>query len=197
MENSVLSFLQSLFSTFPANSGNYHYNHDSAEVSEIEICGARTDNLTTVDTRPRIVASRGPVQFQQAGINGFIGSQNLSLGNQRHAMIMAGSVGINCYSREDLETDKLAEICATSIEAFSPIIRKYGFLEIRTTQIGQRAVIKSDARPELHVTPVLLRTSVTANWSRQVVDPVLLRKLILEVNFQPVNITTQTIVTKI
>ena len=187
MENSVLSFLQALFSTFPpkgeVGACGFHYNHEDPNLTEINIEGQHTDNLQTVDNRPKITVARGPVQFNQAGINGMIGSQNLSLKNQRHAIIMTGSVGISCYSREDLESEQLAEICASSIEAFQPIIRKYGFLEIRTSQIGQRALIKSDARLELVVTPVMLRTSVTANWRREAVDPVLLRKIILGVNY--------------
>ena len=194
MENSILSFLQTLFSTFPPDQSALHYNHEDPDKTEINIEGQATDNLQTVDHRPKVVVARGPVQFQQAGINGFIGSQNLSLGRQRHAVIMAGSVGISCYSREELEADRLAEICASSIEAFQPIIRKYGFLEIRTAQIGQRAMIKGDARPELFVTPVLLRTSVTANWNREVVDPVMLRKWILEFQVQPVGLTVSTTV---
>lgn len=187
MENAILGFLQALFSTFPPkgtspnSSISFHYDHEDADKTEINIEGQQTDNLQSVDNRPKIVVARGPVQFQQAGVNGFIGSQNLSLGSQRHAIIMAGSVGISCYSREELESDRLAEICASSIEAFQPIIRKYGFLEIRTAQIGQRALIKADARPELFVTPVMVRTSVTSNWKREVVDPVKLRKIILEI----------------
>lgn len=204
MENSILSFLQSLFSTFPPQGelgtdvegslNAFHYDHEDPTKSEISIEGQGTDNLQNIESRPKIVVARGPVQFQQASVNGMIGSQNLSLKSQRHAIIMAGSVGISCYSREELEADRLAEICASSIEGFQPIIRKYGFLEIRTAQIGQRAMIKSDARSELFVTPVLLRTSVTSNWKRDVVDPVLLRKIILEVNVQPVDLTIKTTV---
>lgn len=189
MENSVLAFLQALFSTFPPSgiegASGFHYNHDDVNKTEINIEGQQTDNLETVDNRPKITVARGPVQFQQAGVNGFIGSQNLSLGRQRHAIIMAGSVGISCYSREEIECDRLAEICASSIEAFQPIIRKHGFLEIRTAQIGQRALIKSDVRPELFVTPVMLKTSITSNWTREVVDPVKLRQIILQVNVGP------------
>lgn len=189
MENSVLAFLQALFSTFPkvptADFGKYHFDPNSDADCDLFITGASTDNLEIVDSKPRIVVARGPVNFQQAGINGLIGSQNLSLANQRHATILQGTVGISCFSREDLEADRLAEICASAIEAFNPVIRKYGYLEIRTAQIGQRALIRSDARPEVCVTPVLVKTAVTKNWKRQVVDPVELRKIILQVTTTP------------
>lgn len=200
MENSILAFFQALFSTFPARGTTdidyscFHYDHYDVDKTEINIEGQSTDNLITTDNRPKIVVARGPVQFQQAGVNAMIGSQNLSLQRQKHAIIMTGSVGISCYSREELEADRLAEICASSLEAFQPIIRKYGFLEIRTSQIGQRAMIKSDARPELFVTPVLLKTSITANWKREIMDPVVLRKIILQMQATPGNLTVSTTV---
>lgn len=192
MENAVLGFLQGLFATFPprgiAGSIGLHYDHENVDNTEINIEGQYTDNLQTVDNRPKITVARGPVSFQQAGINASIGSQNLSLAKQRHAIIMAGSVGISCYSKEELESDRMAEICARSIEAFQPIIRQYGFLEIRTSQIGQRALVKSDSRSELFVTPVMLRTSVTAKWTREVVDPVKLRTIVTNIILgRPVN----------
>lgn len=205
MENSILAFLQALFSTFPAAAhvqggseegaprSPFHYNAND-EQTEIFIEGRGTDNLNVTEGKRKIVVSRGPVQFQQASINAGIGSSNLSLASQKHAIIMAGSVGISCYSREELEADRLAEICASSIEAFQPIIRKYGFLEIRTSQIGQRAVIKSDARQDLFVTPVMLRTSVTSNWKRTMVDPVKLRQVLLQIEARPPGIIASTIV---
>lgn len=203
MENTILAFLQAIFSQMPKQGEAtetvngpdgpslcwFHYDADNPDDSEISIMGQSTDNLVTVDERPRITVARGPVQFQQAGINASIGSANLSLAKQRHAIIMAGSVGISCYSREQLEADRIAELCASSIEAFQPIIRKYGFLEIRASQIGQCALIKSDARPELFVTPVLIRASVTSNWTRQKVDPVKLRKIVQEFIIEPVGLT--------
>lgn len=189
MENSVLAFLQALFSTFPKEPvdgvGKYHFDPESDANCDLFITGANTDNQEIVDSKPRIIVARGPVSFQQAGINGMIGSQNLSVARQKHATILQGTVGISCFSREELEADRLAEICASAIEAFNPVIRKYGYLEIRTAQIGQRAIIRADARPEVCITPVLVKTAITKNWNREVVDPVKLRNIILQVCAKP------------
>jgi hypothetical protein len=185
MENSFLVFLQALFSNFPP--GKFHYD-DSPEVSEIAIEGQNTDNLTAVDPRPKIVVARGAVQMQKTGINNTVGSRNLSLLNRQLTVIQAGTVGISCYSREDLEADRIAEIVASAIESMTDVIRQLGFLEIRATAIGQRAMIKSDARPDLFVTPVLIRSQVTQNYNRKIVDPVLLRQIIYQYVIQPVNL---------
>lgn len=187
MENSFLIFLQSVFSLFPPNSNLYHYDDDPS-LTEIAIEGQNTDNLVNVDIRPKIVVARGPIQINKSGINNMIGSSNLSVANRKFAAIRSGSVGISCYSRSDLEADRLAELCADSIESMTEVIRRLGFLEIRTSEIGQRAMIKADSRPELFVTPVLVRAQLTKNYSKQVVDPVRLRDIIYQFIVQPVGL---------
>lgn len=192
MENSILAFLQALFSTFPARNHPhapqdfpcYHYDWSDAE-SEVSIEGQSTDNLNKVDSRPKIVVARGAVGFNRAGINNYVGSANLQHLPRRYATILTGTVGISCFSREDMEADRLAMICADSIEMFSNVIRKHGYLQIHTAQIGQRAMIMKDARPDLHVTPVLIKTEVTKNWTSRAVDPIRLRKYLLEFQVNP------------
>lgn len=187
MENSFLVFLQALFSNFPPGQDSLHYD-ESPELSEIAIEGQGTDNLTNVDTRPKIVVARGAVRMNKTGINNFIGAKNLTLERRQHAVIRSGTVGISCYSREDLEADRIAEIVASSIESMTDVIRKFGFLEVRATDIGQRAMIKSDSRPELFVTPVLIRAQVVENYSRRIVDPVRLREFIYQFIINPVGL---------
>lgn len=179
VENSLLAFLQALFSTFPKDCKSFHYD-DNPDITEINIEGQGTDNLQSVDTRPKITVFRGNIGWNLAGINGTVGSRNLSQLQVSHTAILSGTVGISCYAREDLEADRLANICASAIEFFSPVIRRAGFLQVHTTQVGQRAQIMADSRPELFVTPVLIKAEVTKNWNRAVVDPVLLRKVLIQ-----------------
>lgn len=187
MENSFLVFLQSLFNNFPPGANCLHYD-DSPEASEIAIEGQNTDNLTNVDTRPKIVVARGPVRMNKTGINNFVGSKNLTLQQRQSVVIKSGTVGISCYSREDLEADRIAEIVASAIESMTDVIRQFGFLEVRATDIGSKAMIKSDSRPDLFVVPVLISAKVTENYNRKIVDPVLLRKIIFQYVIQPVNL---------
>jgi len=188
MENAFLIFLQGMFSAFdPDANGSLHYDDNDA-LTKIRIEGQNTDNLEAVDTRPKIVVARGPVGILKSGINNFIGSRNLSPEMRRFATIRSGTVGISCYSRNDLEADRIAEICADGIESMVNVIRTFGFLEVRSQQIGQRAMIKSDSRPELFVTPVLIKAQVTKNYKLNVVDPVKLRQIIYEFIVNPVNL---------
>jgi hypothetical protein len=181
MENAVLGFLQAVFGQFPAGNDPKGYHWEStAETTEIFIEGQSTDNLTNVDVRPKIVVARGPVAWNKTHIGNFVGSKNLSMENRKYASIYNGSVGISCFSREDLEADHLAQLCFDMIEAFQFKLHKYGFLSINSAQIGQRGLIKRDSRPDLTVTPVLLKVQVTKQWKTYVVDPVKLREIFVQ-----------------
>jgi hypothetical protein len=186
IENSVLGFLQVLFSTAPAGRDprNFHYD-DNDDLSEILIQGQSTDNLKTVDTRPKIVVARGPVSWGKTHINNFVGARNTTLESRRYAGIHSGSVGISCFSRTDLEADLVAEICFNAITGFRDVIRTYGFLTIDAAEIGQRGLIKMDARPDLFVTPVLIKVQVTRDWHMSNLDPIKLREILVTLTTNP------------
>jgi hypothetical protein len=54
-------------------------------------------------------------------------------------------------------------------------------LVLQAQQVGKPALIKKDSRPELWVTPVLIKTSVTDNWTVTKTDPVKLKEVIVSV----------------
>jgi hypothetical protein len=186
LENSILGFLQALFGTFPAGHDPklYHYDNNLT-LTEIMIEGQSTDNLTNVDVRPKLVVTRGPVSWNKTHIGNFIGSKNLSMEKRGYASIYNASVGISCFSREDIEADHLAQICFDAVEAFQFKLHRFGFLSINSAQIGQRGIIKKDARPDLSVTPVLLKVQVTKQWKTFVTDPVKLRDVFIQYVVSP------------
>jgi hypothetical protein len=96
MENTMLEFLQILFSSFPEK--QLHYDSDPL-VTDINIEGLSVDNLETIDTRPKIVVSRGPVGWQNRGIGNMVGSKNLSLQKRTYTDINDGTIGISCFAR--------------------------------------------------------------------------------------------------
>ena len=107
VENVVLSFYQELFSRLPAQQtpSAFHYDDVDENATEVKIEGRATDNLKTVDTRPKIIVGRGSFQWQSRGIGGgiFIGGRDLSLEKQRHSDINTGSVNISAFERDVLE----------------------------------------------------------------------------------------------
>lgn len=177
MENSMIEFLQILFSTFPK--GNFHFER-SKEDTDIQIEGRSTNNLEVADKRPKIVVARGPIAWQNRGIGNFIGAASFGgRGGNKFADIEEGTVGISCFSREDLESDQIAQICFNAVKMSRPILQRFGFLTIRSAQLGQRGLIRADANPELWVTPVLIQAQVTKNWTIEQSDPVKLREFLV------------------
>jgi hypothetical protein len=186
MENSILAFLQSLFSTFPAGKNPRCYHYDGApELTEISIEGQNTDNLQNVDVRPKITVARGPLGWANTHINNFVGSKNLSVERRKFAAIDRGSVGISCFSRNDLEADAIAYICYSAVRSFGPVLQRLGYLSIKAAQVGQRGMIKSDSIPELFVTPVLVQVEVTSEWNLKRLDPIKLREVLVEYITKP------------
>jgi hypothetical protein len=185
MERSITQFLQILFSTFEPSKSYYHYD-DDPEITEIAIEGRRTDNLETVDTRPKIVVYRGPVAWNNHNIGALAGSRNLSQAQQSFTDINSGTVSINCFSSNDQEADVLANICFDAIKQFRQVIQKFGFLSIRSAQAGQRALVKRNgAKDELFVVPVIIEVQVTKNWQTSKVDPILLRHILIQIMTKP------------
>jgi hypothetical protein len=181
MENSILAFLQAIFSAFPEGTTprSYHYD-DRADVTEIDIEGQNTDNLKNVDVRPKITVARGPVSWMNSHINNFVGSRNLSVDSRTYAAVDRGTVGISCFSQNDLEADQIAHICYSSIRGFGPILQRLGYLSIKAAQVGQRGMIRSDSKPVLFVTPVLVQVEITSQWKSRTLDPINLRKILVE-----------------
>ena len=186
MENAILGFLQAVFSQFPAGSDpkGFHWA-PTPDTTEIFIEGRRTDNLVDVDVRPKIVVARGPVSWNKTHIGNLVGSKNMSIEKRKYASIYSGTVGISCFSREDLEADHLAQLCFDMVEAFQFKLHKYGFLSINSAQIGQCGLVKQDSRPDLSVTPVLIKVQVTKQWKTMVMDPVQLRDIFIQYVIKP------------
>ena len=185
-ENSMLLFYQLLFSTFPPGKDCFHYD-DNPDLSEISIQGRDAKDLESVDTRPKIVVTRGGFTWDGRGVGNSVGSSapamnRLSSQSRKFADINTGTVGVSCFSRNDLEADRIAQICFDSITMFRETLQRFGFLTIKASQVGARGLIKSDAIPELYVTPVLIQMQITRNWTLSKLDPVKLRNILLQLD---------------
>lgn len=186
MERSLLQFLQSLFSGFPPGCDPRAFHYDSnPDLTEIEIEGQNTDNLVNVDTRPKIVVARGPIGNSTPHMGHFVGSKNLSVEARKYARIDRGTVGISCFSRSDMEADRIAVICYNAVTQFQYVLQRQGYLTIKAAQVGQRGMIKADARPDLFVTPVLVQVEVSREWTTKVLDPVQLKQILVQLITKP------------
>ncbi|NBO09600.1 MAG: hypothetical protein EBV30_09715, partial [Actinobacteria bacterium] len=151
----------------------------------IEIEGQNTDNLQNMDVRPKITVARGPLSWSNTHINSFVGARNLTVEQRRFAAIDRGTVGISCFSRNDLEADQIAHVCYSAIRTFGPVLQRLGYLSIKAAQVGQRGLVKSDSIPTLFVTPVLVQVEITSEWKLKRIDPVQLREVLVQYVMKP------------
>lgn len=185
-ESIIITFLRGVFSL--GQKFNMPQYDDSDEHTQIVIGPSRRDNGIIEDTvKPKIIVTRGPVQINsQLGVGGSgIGGRNPMTGAHQTASLRRGSVAISCYSRVELEADDLAEYCAEAINNFKSILQVHGFLSIRASQIGSRAIVISGAKDELFVVPIVIEYDISKVMNHSYVDVVKLREVVQKVIFTP------------
>jgi hypothetical protein len=146
------------------------------EKTQITICDKYAFNLARVGTTPAIVANRGPMQWSRT--SGFRQMQSLDLRTDRRTYtdLVAGSMVLSCFSRSGAEAELIAGYLFESFQALRDVLRKLasrgimqashlGFFKIEATQMGEEALVKGGARPEISVVPVAFQARVQRRWS--------------------------------
>ena len=170
----ALEFCQSLFSD-AENVGEDLVWSPDADKSKIRIVDKYQFNFDQVQSRPAIVANRGPQIFTKS--SGFRQHQetNMRTGSRTHIDLVKGSVTLSCFAREGLEAEDIAGIVFEALQSFRDVLRKlhhqgriapqhHGFFRIEAAQMGEEALVKSDSRPDLSVVPVALSAMVQRRW---------------------------------
>lgn len=171
-----VGFLQGLFRAAPP--GYYHWEpEDSQATSEIYITNENPMKDATLNSRPGISVTRGPVQFYSLGLDDML-DLDLNTGTKTKSVLVPGTMTINCCSRVPLETEFLAWICAEQLWLHRELLMAAGFFEIgRQPTIGAPSpagtLIAGDSGDEWCVTGVtcpfqFYRTSQTTPLNRQV-----------------------------
>lgn len=127
-----VSFVKGLFASAPV--GSYHWA--PGEESEIYISDESPIQSDISGQRPAINFTRGPVKFYSLGIDDML-SYSFETGQKRKSVLVPGVMSINCCSRSDLESERLAFIVAEHLWLLRERLMKQGFFEIgRQPQIS-------------------------------------------------------------
>lgn len=143
--------------------------------SEIQIADKYTFNQDDVNTRPAIVAGRGPMRwknasgFQQMQVHDFRTAQTISTD------LIQGVVVFNCFSEEGLEAEAIAGDVFDWFRMYRKPLRQSGLFRVESTAMGEEALVKSDSRPDMSVVPVQVEAYVQIRWSIQPYAPLLRR----------------------
>jgi hypothetical protein len=141
--NTFLMFLQM---TFGSEFAPKEYKYlESDEDTLIKIEAASADNLKTVDHRPRIIVARGPFKWHnKSGIGHLQQTKNLNSGPMDKFVvdIVSGSIRISTISREDLESEVLANHVLFLIRRFKQQIARSGLLSIQDFSVSATSMIR-------------------------------------------------------
>lgn len=150
-----VGFFQGLFQAAPR--GAYHWDPVD-DLSDIYISDENTVHVETLGQRPAITCTRGPVQFYSLGL-GDMAAYDPQTGTKELAVLVPGTMTVNCSSRVPLECERLAWICAEQLWLHREQLMAAGFFEVgRQPAIGAPSpagsIISGDMADEWSVASV-------------------------------------------
>lgn len=106
LRETFIGFLQGLFGAAPVGAGCWHWDEDDG-VSEIVIRDEATVKEEVISKRPLITLMRGPLQFATLGFDDMV-SYESDTGRKVKGVLVAGTMTMNCCSRESIESESIA-----------------------------------------------------------------------------------------
>lgn len=149
-----VAFIQGLFRASPP--GAYHWSPN--EDSEIVISDEAPIHVERLGQRPAVSVTRGPVRFATLGLDD-MESYNFQTGSKRKAVLVPGTMSINCCSRAPIESERLAWIIAEQLWLNREELLRAGFFEIgRNPVIGAPSpagsIVNADSGDEWYATVI-------------------------------------------
>jgi hypothetical protein len=173
-----IRFAQGLF--FQAPAGSYHWTPD-LESTEIVITDENPIEANVVGKRPAINFTRGPVRFYSLGLDDLL-EYRMELGQKTKAILVPGTMSINCCSSNDLESEQIAWVLGEHIWLLRDLFMKAGFFEVgREIGIGSPSpagsIVAADEGQEWYCTTVSCplqfpRMSKFTPLGQQIVDSI-------------------------
>lgn len=162
----VIGFVQGLFKALP--DGRYTWDEDP-ELSEILITDAAPITSEVLTARPSIVAVRGQTQFANTAMNSLEYVDHRT-GIRSFRDVVAGSITLNCLSKNGVEASRLAWFTASHIKALRHLLQRKGPF----VHIGQDVMVMGEMQPGGLVqdpsdsgavnVPVILQFTVAHRW---------------------------------
>lgn len=168
-------YLTMLRDLFGQNPGYYHWdpNADSTRLVITDRFSAPKEERVF---QPMIYLTRGRMGFLNTSLNQFMAG-NLNTGDKRFADIIAGTMIINCVSREGLEAEELAGIVFTMTQALRAEFRKKGFHDFNVGEILEEGPLKVESISNLVQVPVSTSFSFFYSWALSIMNSTPLKEV--------------------
>jgi hypothetical protein len=170
----LVGFIQGLFSALP--SGMYTWDADP-ERTEIVVTDAAPITNEVLTQRPCIVTVRGQSQYANTAMNS-LEYTDRKTGIRSFRDVVAGSITVNCLSKNGVEAARLAWFIASHVKALRHLLQRSGpFINI-----GQDVAVLGEMPPQgllqdpsdvgaVNV-PVILQFTLAHRW--EVKEPALI-----------------------
>jgi hypothetical protein len=162
VKNRLLEFLRFIFS----NSERFKYNDDelASKISISDVFPKKED----YEKRPALVVRRENLMTTNRGIGHFKGWTYSKNFGSRFTDLFQSQCVIECYSREGLEAEKLANIVFMSLLYFRRKLREVGRIhDVLVANIGPEIPQKISSEITLAMVPVQLSFSFTEAWTTE------------------------------
>jgi len=135
------------------------------EATGIHIADQWTENLERPEARPALIISRGPISWENRGGIDQHESSSFGSGAKRFTDMLFSQVTVNCFSREGLEAELLANLVFQAVRFFARELRNQtNIFEIDSASFGSEALIQSDSKVDWTVVPVSVVLHFQDRW---------------------------------
>ena len=135
------------------------------EKTNIFIADQFTENMERPEPRPALIVTRGTIGWENK--SGIDQKEVISFnsGAKRFTDLLFTQVTVNCFSREGLEAEELANIVFQCVRFFAQQLReRSNVFEIDSASLGSEALIEADSKKNLSVVPVGLVLHFQDRW---------------------------------
>jgi len=178
LKRTAIEFLQIVFSLRE----DYRYDPDDT-ITGIQIADSYAADLTSVNVRPAIIATRGPISYRNLGLGGgAVSFRNMKTGSHEYTDLITGSLSFNIFSREGIEAEQLAHLVFSSFKFFRPDLQKYGYFTIQNLSMGGASLIEQEGADDVtYAVPVSMTASVVDKAVNEEIVGRTLKKVVTQV----------------
>lgn len=180
VKNRLLEFLRFIFS----RSERFAFNDDELE-SRIAISDV-FPRKEDYEKKPAIVVRRENLMLTNRGVGHFLGWTYSKNFGSRFMDMLQSQVVIECYSREGLEAEKIANMVFASLLFYRRKLREVGRVhDILVANIGPEIPQRISSEVTLAMVPVQLSFTFTEMWTTEQVGKDLFNGVIVDTLIAP------------
>lgn len=180
VKNRLIEFLHFVFS----HSELYHWeeNQVAAKIGISDVFPQKDD----IEKKPWIIVSRENLFLTNRGVGHFHGWTYSKNFGSRFVDLLQSQVVIECYSRQGLEAEKLANMVFGSLLYLRRALREVGRIhDVLVAGIGKEAPQRISSEITLAMVPVQLSFSFTESWTVEEIGEHLFNGLAVDVHLLP------------